>query len=158
MPGYRGHLLGGAFTYLTLIYTFSKQIPQTPIHTLGLCLVTLFGALYPDIDIKSKGQKVFYILIAGTLGALVAQQKWAPMVIIACMSFIPLYAPHRGVTHHPYFIIITPFFMAHLLRMIHPVFISASYHYHLFFIAGAISHLILDYGIYHFCLRLIFLR
>ncbi len=58
MPGYRGHLIGGTVTYLAILQMMKSVQPSMSVVASGFvfCIV---GSLFPDIDIKSKGQKLF---------------------------------------------------------------------------------------------------
>jgi len=62
MPNYKGHLAGGVVTYCVVLCALVGTAPS--FMTAGEWLLfTLAGALFPDIDIKSKGQKYFYYLV-----------------------------------------------------------------------------------------------
>ncbi len=76
MSGYRGHLVGGLVTFVALR---NFLIPLTG-HTIPqefVCLIlTLLGALFPDVDIKSKGQQVFYSLALVIAAMAFADRAW----------------------------------------------------------------------------------
>ena len=62
MPNYKGHIAGGVITYLVVLYCIKYTNPS--VHTVLQGLVfCLFGSLFPDVDVKSKGQKIFYYLL-----------------------------------------------------------------------------------------------
>ncbi|MGC2310143.1 MAG: hypothetical protein WA432_00805 [Candidatus Babeliaceae bacterium] len=61
MPSYKGHLLGGLVVYSIALLFMATTLSWLTKGEWLLC--TLFGALFPDIDIKSKGQKLFYALL-----------------------------------------------------------------------------------------------
>jgi hypothetical protein len=59
MANYKGHLIGGAVAYS--IFLFVGRLHNMSFYTvLEWLLFSLAGALFPDIDTKSKGQKLFY--------------------------------------------------------------------------------------------------
>jgi len=65
MPGYKGHLVGGTVAYGLLFFGLVGVVVKQPsMLTAGEWLLfALAGSLFPDIDIKSKGQKYFYYVI-----------------------------------------------------------------------------------------------
>lgn len=156
MPNFKGHLTGGIATYLFILMLASQLTLR--IYTnysemflwLGLCLL---GALFPDIDIRSKGQKIFYAILLLVLVWSIAYQQWSVLSVASIVSVIPLISRHRGISHNLWFILIIP--------MIIPITISykgfqltkASLFAYIFFVAGAISHLVLDFGLVRFWRR-----
>ena len=68
MPNYKTHLAGGLFAYLLSIYAVITLRTISFALALEWLLFCLLGALFPDVDIKSKGQKIFYwiVLLLGT--------------------------------------------------------------------------------------------
>jgi hypothetical protein len=147
MSGYRGHLVGGVVTFVivrhVLIPLTSYSVPQ---ETVCLAL-TLFGALFPDVDIKSKGQQVFYMLALVIAAMAFTQRAWNSLAWLLLMCFFPLAVVHRGPMHNPYVLIATPWIIARGLQGLFPTIHTLSPMYHMFFIAGALSHLVLDYGL-----------
>ena len=59
MSNYRGHLIGACIVYSVIIFVLSFHTKSFITLTEWL-LCTLLGSLFPDIDTKSKGQKLFY--------------------------------------------------------------------------------------------------
>ncbi|HMK32921.1 MAG TPA: metal-dependent hydrolase, partial [Nitrosopumilaceae archaeon] len=104
------------------------------------------GALFPDIDIKSKGQKYFYYLVLLLFIIFAAQQRYE---IVACFSFIvisPMLVHHRGVFHNPLFIIVISLLAWGIISAIIPQVSYQLFLCALFFIAGSFSHIWLDLG------------
>ena len=62
MPGYKGHLVGGAVAYGVTVYLL-RSLNPTAITLVEWFVCTLAGALFPDVDTKSKGQKYFYSVL-----------------------------------------------------------------------------------------------
>jgi hypothetical protein len=62
MPSYRVHLIGGFLTYLAVLQGIKHMDISGFVIAQGL-LFCLLGALFPDIDVKSKGQKIFYSIL-----------------------------------------------------------------------------------------------
>src|SRR5438309_2217826 len=62
MPGYKGHLVGGTVAFGLLFFALVGVVVRQPSMLIAgeWLLFALAGSLFPDIDIKSKGQKYFY--------------------------------------------------------------------------------------------------
>jgi membrane-bound metal-dependent hydrolase YbcI (DUF457 family) len=146
MPNYKGHLVGGIIAYGLLFFAvFAAQKPSLLIAGEWL-LFTLAGALFPDIDIKSKGQKYFYYVILIVLIVLVTQQRFETL---ACCSFImisPMLVRHRGIFHNPLFVIVMPLLVWVFMGRSLPHLSQQLFCDTLFFITGALSHIWLDLG------------
>lgn len=144
MPGYKGHIVGGAATFCIVALLVSKSYPPTFITALQWFLLTITGSLFPDVDIKSKGQGIFYRVILLCLILLYFQKNWDLFAATSFVAMIPLLVHHRGIFHRIWFVIFVPFAAA--------FFIAQSFPHHktllmfdaLFFAAGAVSHIILD--------------
>lgn len=146
MANYRQHLFGGLVAFGAVCYFVRAYNP--PLLTLAeWCLCALMGALFPDVDIKSKGQKYFYTILLITFIVLVGQKK---LFLVSCMSIIalvPLLTRHRGLFHNVFFVIGFPFAVWFVLSMSHPVYAPVLLNHVIFFVAGQLSHLVLDFGL-----------
>lgn len=150
MPNYKGHLAGGLIVYLLLFFgLFMAQKPSMLIAIEWLAF-TLAGALFPDIDIKSKGQKYFYYVVFLFFIVLAVCQRFE---MVTCCSFLilsPMLVRHRGIFHHPLFVIAVPLLLWAFLSIIISPYASRRLLFDaLFFIAGALSHIWLDVGTKH---------
>ncbi len=147
MPNYKGHLLGGFIVFMvTMLLVYSRY--HVSLFTgleWGLC--TLLGALFPDIDTKSKGQKLFYRLLFIVLIFLIFQQKFQVAVFICLAGFIPLLVNHRGLCHNILFILSIPLLFSWYFFLFLPHYSLLILGDLLFFTLGAISHLWLDKGL-----------
>ncbi len=146
MPNYKGHLVGGSIAYAVTLFLLRGWQPSI------LCAVewfafTLIGALFPDIDIKSKGQKLFYQGIGILFVFLVLQKQFQAIAFISFIALFPLVVRHRGITHSLWFILAL---CLSVLIFVHVQF--SDYVAHkltldvIFFLVGAVSHLVLDRG------------
>lgn len=146
MPNYKGHLAGGLALYALLLFGFvGVSRLSFPIAIEWLFFI-LAGALFPDIDIKSKGQKYFYWFAVLLFTVFAAQQRFE---MLACCSFIimtPMLVRHRGVFHNPLFVTVVPLIAWGMISSINPVNTYRFFLDMLFFIAGALSHIWLDLG------------
>lgn len=145
MPNFKGHLFGGLLFYGITVFLFSlgKVSWATQLYWLS---ATLAGALFPDIDIKSKGQHLFFKILLLLLILCLFLQAYIPVAMILFFSVIPLIIPHRGLFHDIGFVLIfcafTDLALIFLLpAKAHTVIITS-----LFFMLGVASHLILDKG------------
>jgi hypothetical protein len=152
MPGYRAHLTTGFITGSTILYTLSYHTTLTthPIVGVGYLGLCLLGSLFPDIDTYSKMQQ---IALKGGMycmaGALLLNKHFV-LSFILLAALIIAFIPHRGITHQPWFIIMMPIVpLVYLARTT-----THSYSYliipYTFFVAGALSHIILDRSVTRF--------
>jgi hypothetical protein len=153
MPGYRGHLAGGCVVYTILLFAVHNTHPSLPL-ILGLFVATCAGALFPDIDIKSKGQKYFYWGMLVLLGwsiwrfkQLNTSGRFDVVAGLAIVALLPLLVRHRGITHQPWFIMVLSFGLWVMGIGFFPLHSSAIFLSLLFFVAGALSHIWLDKGL-----------
>lgn len=146
MPGYKGHLVGGIIAYGSMVYLLRFLNPS--VYTLAEWLaLTLAGSLFPDVDIKSKGQNFFFSLLFLVLIGLALFNRFHLMAVLGCIGMTPLLVRHRGLFHRIWFLVGAPLLLAWLACGWFPrcsreaLFLDA-----LFFIIGALSHIWLDLG------------
>lgn len=148
MPGYRTHSLGGLASAAVLFciassfgYYFSGKM------ALQCILLAWFGALFPDIDVKSKGQKLFYACVGAVviLLFLITCYKLAALLAIVC--FLPLIVNHRALFHSFWFIVITTLVSTVIIGLLFPSYRFVGVFWAFFFLTGVFSHLLLDFGL-----------
>lgn len=147
MPGYKGHLFGGALMFFAVRVCVAPLIKAHLANEIACLSLTLLGALFPDVDIKSKGQKIFYYLALFVAIICFAKRAWSSLAWLGIMCFFPLAVHHRGPMHNPYVLIATPWLVGKALGKLFPTLLTLSPLYSVFFIAGALSHLLLDFGL-----------
>lgn len=147
MPGYRGHLAGGFFVYIVIVFLllFSCWHP-TFLTLVEWAFFALAGSLFPDVDIKSKGQKYFYRIVTVLLIFFGCRSQWHLVMMIGFMALLPVLVPHRGLFHRLWFVIFLPLSIAYAISLSVPSCTAPLLFNTIFFIAGAISHLWLDFG------------
>lgn len=145
MPSYKGHLVGGTvFFGIVFYFIHSGQTSMvTAFEWLGF---TLAGALFPDIDVKSKGQKYFYWVLLLLFLVLINQRRYALLAIVSVLSVTPMLARHRGLFHKIWFVVGAPFLLWVVMRAYFPHMASTLFFDTAFFVLGALSHLLLDLG------------
>lgn len=148
MPNYKGHIIGGIIAY-SILLTITALIYQsvTGFAAAEGFICTLAGSLFPDIDIKSKGQKLFYMIILISLIALFLFDRLRLASYISIASLAPLLVPHRGLFHRLWFIIGLSSFIALIFWQRFPLYKEQIVFDTIFFVGGAISHLWLDLGL-----------
>lgn len=145
MPGYKGHLVGGAVSYLLLLSILMSQ--HTTVPTLfGWLMCSLAGSLFPDVDITSKGQKILFRILFVLFITLLIMQRMRAALGVSIVSFVPLLVHHRGLFHRFWFIALIGFIPVVYVHIYAPNLYVGFLCGALFFIFGAYSHLYLDVG------------
>ncbi|MBC8041924.1 MAG: metal-dependent hydrolase [Rhizobacter sp.] len=151
MSSYKGHLFGGVLFFipfafgLAAVYDFGKITPlQFTLQVAVLFGITLLFALWPDVDIKSKGQKIFYVLFLAVDLLLIAKGLWREAAFLGLFAMIPIVSRHRGWTHALWAVFVVP-----LPFLVIPMWMSGSYTmlglpYYLAAVAGYLSHRMMD--------------
>lgn len=147
MPGYRGHMIGAAVAFAGVVGAvmwlgFSMEGEAL---ASGL-LFTFLGALFPDIDTKSKGQKLLYACVVATLVMMLIYKKYCGAIIVAIVSFLPLFVKHRGLFHKFWFALLVAISAAIACSLQFQMH-RAAVHNSIFFLVGFVSHLVLDFGV-----------
>jgi hypothetical protein len=147
MPGYKTHIAGGLVVYGAAAYCVHLLIHPSWFTLLEWGLCTVAGSLFPDIDTKSKGQKLFYTMIAIVMLILFARGCFDALALLALCALVPILVRHRGLFHRSWFIIIFALTVSYAGSLCLPAHAHAFLYDALFFIAGALSHIGLDMGI-----------
>ncbi len=129
MSMFREHWIGGLVAYSTffiisLIATiavpiFYDTIPETwnptipPVfdflQIIGCFVIAVLFGLWPDVDIKSKSQKIFYsVLFTLNLVLIVFFQKYLESALLGLFAMLPIMSKHRGWTHAKITMILLP--------------------------------------------------
>ncbi len=149
MPNYKGHLVGGAAAYTLLFLLLLRNSITPSFITAGEWLIcALAGALFPDIDIKSRGQKYFYRIVLLLFSILIIQKQFELLAFGSIIATIPMLVRHRGIFHRLWFVVLMPMLIWALVALSTPELSTTVWYDVLFFIVGAISHLWLDLGIH----------
>lgn len=139
-------MIGGSFIYLIILYFIYYWFNPSLLTATEWGIFTLAGSLFPDIDVKSKGQHFFYFVIFVVFLALLVHGCYK---IVACLSLfvlIPMLVAHRTLFHRMWFVIGLPAFVGIIAIHCMPQHTDAIFMDVLFFIVGALSHLWLDLG------------
>ena len=129
MSMFREHWIGGLVAYSTffiisVIVTLAVPIlydtmPQgwnptippvkTPIQIISCFAVAVLFGLWPDVDIKSKSQKIFYsVLFVLNVVLIVFLQRYLESALLGLFAMLPIMSKHRGWTHAKITMILLP--------------------------------------------------
>ena len=145
MSMYRGHLVGGFVAYIMSTAAMSL-VHSMFLPSLAGLIAALAGSLFPDIDIQSKGQRLFLkLLFLLILGCFLFRAS-IPLITLLLFSVLPIILPHRGLFHDAFFVLVlTCLAMAFVLYIL-PDRVDKVVPVMVFFYVGVISHLVLDKG------------
>jgi membrane-bound metal-dependent hydrolase YbcI (DUF457 family) len=151
MASYRGHIWGGLlfFVPFVILLVFGFELYKQPLPNLIaqvaiLLGITLLFALFPDIDIKSKGQRIFYIIFFCVDLLLIVSSHWREAAFLGLFAMLPLIVEHRGWTHSFWAALIIP-----LPFLLLPIWFAksgwkAGLPYYLAAVTGYLSHRFMD--------------
>src|SRR5437868_222807 len=105
MPNYKGHLCGGFVAYLCVMLAMVSIKPSL-FTACEWLFFTLAGALFPDVDVKSRGQKYFYYFIFAVFVMLMYQDKHQMVSCLSIIAITPMLVRHRSIFHKIWFLII----------------------------------------------------
>ncbi|ACF13254.1 membrane-bound metal-dependent hydrolase [Chloroherpeton thalassium ATCC 35110] len=151
MSSYKGHLFGGALFFiplsvvLVLFFDYNTLSKFEFLLQVGILFsITLLFSLWPDVDIKSKGQLIFYRFFVGVDVVLILTQKLQESAFLGLFAMLPLIGRHRGWTHSLWaaFLIPTPFLFLPLFYAGKPLYFGMPYYLAALF--GYISHRFMD--------------
>ena len=126
MSMFREHWLGGLIAYsvffiVSMIVTVSVSIlngspfdwnptiSMDPLGILACFTIALLFGLFPDVDIKSKSQKIFYsLLFVLNLSLILFFQRYLEAAILGLFAMLPILSKHRGWTHSRITMILLP--------------------------------------------------
>ncbi len=146
MPEYKSHIAGalvlgaGGLAAVNWLGWFQPE----PLQAVFLMGCVLLGALFPDVDTDSKGQKLFYLLlliIHLTLMSL-GEYKWA--AILGFCAMLPVAAKHRGFIHTWWAMLGIPLVIFILPLLFYDVSWILLLPYYLAAVYGYFTHLLLD--------------
>ena len=116
MSMFREHYIGGLIAYTlffvislgaSLIGQFAIQLPLDRNPTIpfepwriGACFViAVLSGLWPDVDIKSRSQQIFYRIFLIFSVILILRKQYLQSAILGIFAMLPLLGKHRGWTH-----------------------------------------------------------
>jgi hypothetical protein len=146
MANFKGHLIGGLVAYLLIvsIMGFAQISAIKHLQWLG---ATLAGSIFPDIDVYSKGQRLFLKILGILVLLCLLLKAFIPLIMILVLAILPVVLPHRSLFHDLFFLAfligVSALFLVAVMPENSHVIITSS----LFFMLGVFSHLLLDKGL-----------
>lgn len=154
MSGYKGHIAGGLAintVYLAGVRLLPGEMLQRWDLSLqdwqlivGLYVVAVLFALFPDVDTNSMGQNIFFGIAFIAEILLILAGKFEPAAYLGLLAMTPVVGKHRGWTHSklamvlvPLPIVVVPYLHNHYVWTLGLVIYGAA-------VAGYFSHLLLD--------------
>ena len=151
MSGYRGHistavifaaLLLAGLSFTTIAGTM--PIEEKILKAIVILWLAVIFALFPDIDIKSKGQMLFYRLFFILDLVLLATDHHTEAALLGFLAMLPILSKHRGWTHTYWAMILIPLPIVVVPFYFGKVPIEETLPYYLAAEAGYLSHLVAD--------------
>ena len=116
MSLFKEHFTGGLISYsvfyavaqgvsLGLKYGLQWDVSKISVISLNiwiasLCFITaMLSGLWPDVDIKSTSQKIFYRLLIIVNVILIYRKFYLASALLGLFAMLPLVGKHRGWTH-----------------------------------------------------------
>ena len=150
MSHYKGHVWAGlaAFVPLALILYYGLPNPPHALELVFLLSLCLLGSVFPDVDIKSKSQRLVYRIVLFGMIVLLVARKVEAAALLGVYITLPLVVKHRGWTHSRWaaFVIPIPLLMTFSIY-VHEIdfkIILSGVPYYLSFLMGYLSHLAMD--------------
>jgi hypothetical protein len=153
MPNYKTHLVGGVITFILVLFVasnFCNIMNFTPHECLLYFGAACFGALFPDIDTRSMIQRCLLFLILILCFCAFIWRWWALLVGVLFLLLWLTIVKHRTTTHRKRFICLLPLGVIVFVGIKQPELLPQALTTYAFFVAGALSHIFLDFG---FCRR-----
>ena len=109
MPSYKVHLSVGlvAASMAAAAYMYFFNMLATPLSLVMIILCTLAGALLPDIDTKSQGQKLWFGIDAIILVYALLIKNYILATCLGITAMAAILSGHRHVFHSLIFWIVT---------------------------------------------------
>lgn len=126
MSMFREHWLGGLTAYsiffvlsltatisvsifYSLPFDWNPTISLNPLEIVGCFVIALLFGLWPDVDIKSKSQQIFYtVLFVLNASLIFFWQQYLAAALLGLFAMLPILSKHRGWTHSKITMILLP--------------------------------------------------
>jgi len=145
MASGKGHIVGGFIFLLVLLHTISHYFYRPSLLDLVLYVaIGLMFAVWPDVDIKSIGQKFFYTVFFLVDLILIYLEEYKIAAYFGLIIILPILAKHRGWTHSRITAVLLP-----IPLMLVPMYMSGGslmegLPYYFAAVTGYFSHLFFD--------------
>ncbi len=144
MPTHKTHLFVGFLTYILVLYGVLFLGPLALERKIELLIYTLIGSLFPDIDTKSKIQRIIYCMVFILMLMLFYLKHYVTGTIVGIVSCLPLMVHHRTLFHSRYFLVFLGMSVVVYTGLFHATYTYRILYNTIFFLAGVTSHLWAD--------------
>lgn len=154
MANYKGHIAGGAIAGVALVlaasfipiehFAESAQLLQDWQALVGIIVVAILFALFPDVDTNSKAQDIFYGILLPVNIVLIWQNHLQAAAYLGLIAMLPVVGHHRGWTHSYWAMLLVPLPILIVPWLYHDQIVPISAVYYAAAVAGYFSHLLLD--------------
>ena len=151
MAGYKGHISAGVVFGALMIaglafspLAASLTLEQKLIKALVVLWLAVIFALFPDVDIKSKGQLLFYRVFFVLDIVLLVNKYYIEAALLGFLALLPIISKHRGWTHTFWAMLLvpSPILLGPMYLAKEPVLDGLPFY--LGALAGYFSHLVAD--------------
>ena len=146
MASGKGHILGGlVFLWLFLTILANFFFVPSAMEIIIFAAIAVMFSLWPDVDIKSLGQKVFYTIFFVTDAILVFYfQDYKTAAFFGLLIILPILAKHRGWTHSRLTAVLLPTPLLLVPMYVFEGSLAQGIPYYFAAVTGYFSHLFFD--------------
>jgi membrane-bound metal-dependent hydrolase YbcI (DUF457 family) len=146
VPGYRGHVAGGAVLWGGCLAggIWLGLVQPRPETILVLGVAALMGALFPDTDTDSKGQNLFFLILVLLDLAFMIKGMFRWAAVLGFCAMLPALGRHRGWTHTWWAMLLVPLPIILLPVLFYDQSVERLLPFYLSAVIGYLSHLVLD--------------
>jgi len=146
MASGKGHILGGlVFLWLFLTILANFFFVPSAMEIIIFTAIAVMFSLWPDVDIKSIGQKVFYTIFFVTDAILVFYfQDYKTAAFFGLLIILPILAKHRGWTHSRLTAVLLPTPLLLVPMYVFEGSLAQGIPYYFAAVTGYFSHLFFD--------------
>lgn len=146
MASGKGHILGGlVFLWLFLTILANFFFVPSAMEIIIFAAIAVMFSLWPDVDIKSIGQKVFYTIFFVTDAILVFYfQDYKTAAFFGLLIILPILSKHRGWTHSRLTAVLLPTPLLLVPMYVFEGSLAQGLPYYFAAVTGYFSHLFFD--------------
>ncbi|MCA9325839.1 metal-dependent hydrolase [Candidatus Saccharibacteria bacterium] len=154
MANWRGHTVGGALLGVAYVGVLAAGPNSLTEHTrgllsdwqllIGLMVICVLFALWPDIDTNSKGQNIFFGIAFVADILLIVNGRLEAAAYLGLIAMTPIIGKHRGWTHTKLAMILVPLPIVVIPYLYRPEVLQPAALLYGAAVVGYFSHLLLD--------------
>lgn len=154
MAGWHGHVAGGIVLGSVYEGVLKIAVPDTFARTngiltqwqlfVGLLVIAVLFALWPDVDTNSKGQNIFFGLAFAVDILLILSGRTEAAAYLGLLAMTPIVGHHRGWTHSKWAMVLVPLPIVLVPYAYKPALLHLGVLFYGVAVAGYFSHLLLD--------------